>query len=232
MRTIRFFFLFLIILACSSCRQEELQIKYQDYVAVVSDGNSKAVGNAVILKKDGNKLYCLTSAHLFKWLEKGYTLTFPGGKIRDIRNIQKDKDLDLAVVEVDGAKLKENTDYKIPVFLRYRSDLDEKTFYIVNDEYYQEPLRRITGHDNSSIHFPGTIEKGRSGSPVFVKGVPVCVGVVSGYYTKESKKGEQIRILLPYEKYCNQDYVFSQTENPSGFWGTVSAFFQKISAFF
>ena len=217
------------------CAKETEPVNYDIYTVGVSLDDMRAFGSGVVLKQENGKIYCLSAAHLFDKLFKDYYITFYTGKPRKVLNVRKISGSDLAIAEVDGSGLQINRDYQIPQFARYADNLKDMELHVFNDGYYRIPFRKMLGADDSAIDLPGKMEKGRSGSPLFIKDHPVCLGIVSGYYTAESKYGEKVIVLMPEKEYCRELIDFN-VEKKSSFWTSIGevfrAFFEMIANWF
>lgn len=199
------------------CSKAPEPVNYDVYTVGVSLEDMRGFGSGVVLKQENGKIYCLSATHLFDKSSQEYYITFYSGKPRKVLNVRKISGSDLAVAEVDGSGLKLNRDYKIPQFARYTDRLKDVELHIFNDGYYRIPFRKMIGADDSAIYLPGKMEKGRSGSPLFIKDHPVCLGIVSGYYTAESENGEKVIVLMPEKEYCADDIVLKSDAELS-FW--------------
>ena len=226
---------FAFCVTVGGCSEETGTANYDIYTVGVSLDDMRGFGYGVVLKQESGKIYCLSAAHLFDKLFKEYYIIFYSGKPRKVLNISRISGSDIAIVEVDGSGLLENRDYSIPHFARYAENLKDMELHVFNDGYYRVPFRKMIGADDNAIYLPGKIEKGRSGSPLFIKDHPVCLGIVSGYYTAESKYGEKIIILMPEKEYCRELIDFN-VEKKSSFWTSIGevfrAFFRMIANWF
>ena len=228
-------FLGVIFCVANGCSKQEDLVNYDIYTVGISSDDMRGFGYGVVLKQENGKIYCLSAAHLFDKLFKEYYITFYSGKPRKVLNINRISGSDIAIVEVDGSGLLKNRDYSIPQFARYADKLKDAELHVFNDGYYRVPFRKMIAADDNAIYLPGKIEKGRSGSPLFIKNHPVCLGIVSGYYTAESKYGERVIVLMPEKEYCRELIDFN-VEKKSSFWTSIGevfrAFFRMIANWF
>lgn len=204
--------LYLIICSVISffcgCNANSHEVNHKYFSASVSYGQFETVGYAVILKSENGKLYLLSAKHIFNKTKGEYYVTFSSGKSKKIINIKNFKNNDTAIIEIDSNGLFENKDYKIPQITGVNERIKNMQLYILNDEYYNMPDRKISDTNNEKIYLNGNIEKGRSGSPVFIKNSSICLGIVSGYFTKNSAIGEKILILTPENKYWTDNIIY------------------------
>lgn len=172
-------------------------------ISLKRDNKLIKIGNGCIFSKNSQNIKILTAKHILEHANKNeFKIIFSSGKYADIQEIKFiDKNVDLAIIEVDKSFLEKIMIMKFQNSHNNSLKLIQKnSIYIWNDEYYNETERKINNfHYNKNIlttYIDGTIAPGRSGSPVFLNNTETCLGVISGYFKKDSTLGEKILCLL------------------------------------
>ena len=146
---------------------------------------------AVVYRESENELIFMSVAHYFKRNPPPYYIELDGSKINNVQI--PDEKRDLAFFAIDKTGLVRGENFKVPVFVSNVEITAPITIY--HDDLYKLPDRKIerVNAEERSVLLSGVVSKGRSGSPVFIKGTNQCIGVVSGYY----EKSKQTLVLLP-----------------------------------
>ena len=162
-------------------------------VVTVSSKDSRDSCYAVVYQEHPNDLVFMSVAHYFEKNPGPYHISLDYLKIKKVW--RPDPKRDLVFFTVDRRTLTRGKDYEVPSFAVDIKAIDRLQFDIFNDELYRTEKRKLEHKEIESGEYllSGIIEKGRSGSPVFVEGTDKCLGVVSGYY--EDKR--QTLILAP-----------------------------------
>lgn len=178
-------------------------VDYSTYVADISVENptQRRIGYACVYAVKGDLLQLLTAEHIVSDKNLKYIITFRNGTSVKVANINKPvKNADLAILEVPKEKLKDGKEYLIPEFRKLQKSDAGLSLYAFGDEMDNYPYRAVDSVNEraniSEVYFAGSISKGRSGSPVFIKGSNRCIGIISGFFTKDSGVGEKTVVLL------------------------------------
>ena len=177
---------------------------YSSYIGDISihtANGMSSIGYACVYAETPQFLQLLTASHVVNDSKQDYFISFHNGitvKVSAVKVLRKDSDL--AILEVPNERLQKSREYEVPQFKKLRFEDVGQHLYIWGDEYDNYPERKIDmvkeKANIAEIYLPGTIATGRSGSPVFFKNTNICVGVISGFFTKASSVGEKIVCLF------------------------------------
>ena len=187
-----------------NAEKTQSKFDYSSCTAVISfetPNGIKSIGYACIYAENSQSLQLLTAAHVVNDPKQDYFVTFHNGttvKVSAVNILQKDADL--ALIEVPRKKLQNGKEYQIPQFDKLQNADAGKSLYVWGDEYENNPARMVDRvlekNGVTEVYFNGSVAKGRSGSPVFLKDSNICVGVISGFFTKDSGVGENTVCLF------------------------------------